>query len=214
MNACAPAAYAPIFVDDRQQIEGVGTPLLQAVEQSATRPLAPNTVRLLYLGSATTTSVFSALQLPAPGVLLRNINAAQSMAGIVNAGASQSPFFILSVTSYGDTFAGMLSWEPSLPRDLNKLFPPYPAPVSAATTTTATTTLKVAAKAATPPPAPAQTAAFFDAVIANHDVRVYRDTAGRDVLLYGYWNRTTLIIARDAAAFSEIVGRLATSRAQ
>jgi hypothetical protein len=125
------------------------------------------------------------------------------MAGVVSADGNQSPFFILSVASFGDTFAGMLSWEPRMPRDLSKLFLPYPVSV------TATTTSKDAVK--TPL---VSSAAFFDATIANHDVRVYRDSEGRDVLLYGYWNQTTLVIARDAAAFTEIVGRLATSRTQ
>jgi hypothetical protein len=130
------------------------------------------------------------------------------MAGVVSAGGNQSPFFILSVASFGDTFAGMLSWEPRMPRDLSKLFLPYPVSV-AATSTVATTTSKDAAKTSL-----VSSAAFFDATIANHDVRVYRDSEGRDVLLYGYWNQTTLVIARDAAAFTEIVGRLATSRTQ
>ena len=208
------AAAAPIFVDDRQPVSGTGTALLQAIEQSMTRSLPSGSVRLLYLDTATTTdvSVFSALQLPAPGALLRNINAPKSMAGIVNAGGSQSPFFILSVTSYSNTFAALLQWEPHVPRDLTKLFPPYSAPVvttSVATSTAATSTPRTVTNTA-----PASVAAFFDATIANHDVRVYRDSSGRDVLLYGYWNQTTLVIARDAAAFIEIVGRLATSRAQ
>ncbi len=211
------AAAAPIFVDDRQPVSGTGTALLQAVEQSVTRPLPSGSVRLLYLDTATTTnvSVFSALQLPAPGALLRNINAPQSMAGIVNVDGTQSPFFILSVTSYSDTFAALLQWEPHLLRDLTKLFPPYPAPAATApiatsTATTSTPRIMVANTVAVPVPV----AAFFDATIANHDVRVYRDPFGRDVLLYGYWNQTTLVIARDAAAFTEIIGRLATSRAQ
>lgn len=199
----APSATAPIFVDDRQQISGTGTVLLQAIEQSVTRPLSAGSVRLLYLENATTTSVFSALQLPAPGALLRNSNAARSMAGVVNVGGVQSPFFILSVTSYSDTFAAMLQWEPHMVRDLAKFFPAYP-PLEK---TSATTTLPLAST-----PAPVLT--FVDAVIANHDVRVYRDALGREVLLYGYWNQTTLVIARTTEAFTEILRRLATSRAQ
>ncbi len=233
----APVATAPIFVDERKEISGTGTALLQAVEQSVTSSLASGSVRLLYLANATdstgspqaiTNSVFSALQLPAPGALLRNINGAGSMTGVVDIGGSQSPFFILSVTSYSQTFAGMLQWELHMPRDLEKLFPAYAVPVSSvptATTTVATTMVKTIAKVvvkvatastsspqATTPAAPVFVAAFYDATIANHDVRVYRDTAGREVLLYGYWNQTTLIIARNAAAFAEIIGRLATSR--
>jgi hypothetical protein len=188
----APTISAPIFVDEREQISGVGPILLQAIEQSVTKQLAPNTIRLLYTTSATTTdeSIFSALQEPAPDVLLRNINANDSMAGVVNVGGAQSPFFILSVGSYSGTFSGMLSWESSMPNDLGKLFPPY---ANASTTSTA---------------------GFRDEVVDNHDVRTYRDTAGRSILLYGYWNQATLVIARDPSSFTEILNRLASSQAQ
>ena len=116
----------------------------------------------------------------------------------------------------------MLAWEPTMPSDMSALFPPYPSPVSittAATTTTATTTSKTKsktpAKAATStPPAPVIAPAFHDQVIDNHDARIYLDALGRSILVYGYWNQTTLVIARDPAAFTEILGRLATSGTQ
>jgi len=223
----APTVTAPIFVDDREQVSGRGSTLSQAIQQSVGRRLTAGTVRLLYLGTATTStmSVFEALETPAPGVLLRNIDAAQSMAGVVNAGGTQSPFFILSVTSYSVTFAGMLRWEPLMPRDLAKLFPPHSALVPASVATTTVTTVSTSSPQAIPkkspttpatttPLAPASAGIFSDVVVANHDVRVYRDSSGRDVLLYGYWNQTTLVIARDVAAFTEVLKRLATSRTQ
>ena len=202
----APTVSAPIFVDEREQVSGTGSVLLQAIERSVARPLASGSVRFLYLMNATTTennSVFLALNLPAPDILLRNVNAG-GMAGVINEGGTQSPFFILSVASYRDTFAGMLSWEPTMPNDLAALFPPLP--LSDASTTAATTTAAASV--------PGAQQKFRDEVIANHDVRVYRSALGKSVLLYGYWNQTTLIIARDTAAFTEIVQRLATSRAQ
>jgi len=207
----APSISAPIFVDDREQISGNGATLLSVVEKSVARSLTPNTVRLLYIAS-TTGSIFAALPLSTPGIVLRNVNAEGSMAGVINVEGIQSPFFILSVSSYSNTFSGMLSWEKLMPRDLAKLFPPYSVAIvnmNITATTTATTTPKTAS---TTPAVPVQSAAFFDTTIANHDVRVYRDAAGRSVFLYGYWNQTTLVIARDAAAFTEILQRLATSR--
>lgn len=199
----APSVSAPIFVDDKEKISGTNPKeILQAIEQSVTRSLAPNTVRLLYTDFATTTdnSVFSSLKLPAPSALLRNVDASRSMVGVVNAGSNQSLFFILSVASYSDTFAGMLSWERSMSRDLNAIFPPYPEEVSTATSTPAVISAPVPV--------------FRDEVVNNHDTRVYYDAEGRSVLLYGYWNQTTLVIARDRSAFTEIIGRLATTRAQ
>jgi hypothetical protein len=127
------------------------------------------------------------------------------MAGIVNAGGAETPFFILSVSSYSNTFAGMLSWETVMPRDLAVLFPAHPTVVAAATSSPATST---------PQTVPLPAAAFKDEVVSNHDVRIYRDPAGRSVLVYGYWNQSTLILARDPAAFAEIAERLATSRTQ
>ncbi len=224
----APVVSAPIFVDEREQLSGQGPALLLAIEQSLARPLAQNAVRLLYTASSTTIGVFSTSTLPAsvPNILLRNVNAAGSMAGIVNRDGSQSPFFILSVSSFGDTFAGMLAWEPFILRDLARLFPPFPEPVittSVATSTIATTTSKSKTKgtttatsttATTTPSIPVAPLTFRDEVIANHDVRIYRDAAGRSILVYGYWNQITLVIARSPAAFTEILERLATSRAQ
>ena len=203
----APVAAVPIFVDDRQKISGTGTALLQNLMQSVTNQIARGSIRLLYFEGATTTSIFTALRLPAPGSLSRNISATNSMAGVIFLNGVQSPFFILSVTSYGETFAGMLQWESTMPRDLAKLFPAYPQP-QVATSTTATSTKQKSA------PPPVLTPAFRDEVVANHDTRVYRDAAGRVVFLYGYWNQTTLVIARNAASFTEIIGRLGTSRAQ
>ncbi len=195
----APTAETPIFVDSRGTVSGTGKVLTQAIEQSVGEPLAPNTVRQLTLDTSTTTDIFLALDTPAPGILLRNLNNA-SMAGVVNTSGGQGPFFILSVGSYSATFSGMLSWEPTMQSDLSALFPLYP--VTTAATSTATSTPVVFSKGS-----------FRDETVSNHDVRVYRDATGRSVLLYGYWNQDTLIIARDPAAFAEILGRLATSHA-
>ncbi len=205
-------AVAPIFVDEKQEVSGTGNLLLQAISQSVSHNLAPSTVRLIYTASSTMqgNSIFTALPISVPDIVRRNISAEGSMAGIVNTGkssgygtgGSQSAFFILSVLAYRDTFAGMLSWERTMPSNLSGLFPAYPAPVISTTTPVATTTSE------------SQTSAlgFRDEVVNNHDVRVYRDSQNRSVMLYGYWDQATLVIARDPEVFKEIIGRLATSR--
>ena len=70
----APAPAAPIFVDERETVSGSGTALAEAIEQSATRYLAPGKIRGLFFDTAsatsTQTSVFAALQLPLPGAQL------------------------------------------------------------------------------------------------------------------------------------------------
>ncbi len=207
----APTVAAPIFVDERQQVSGTGSVLTDAIEQSVTRPVQ-GVVRLLYLANATPTdnNVFLALGESAPDILLRNVDVMGGMAGVIHVNGVQSPFFILSVASYSDTFAGMLSWESTMPRSLAALFPPYASATTATSTATATTTRSKTAVPSTASPQPS----FRDEVVSNHDVRVYRSASGQSILLYGYWNQKTLIIARDPAAFSELVQRLATSRAQ
>ncbi|MEK7144235.1 MAG: hypothetical protein AAB794_00015, partial [Patescibacteria group bacterium] len=198
-----PVVSTPIFVDEREEISGIDATLLQSVVSSVSRPLAAGTVRLLYVATASDENIFTALPVSAPDVLLRNVQTKGSMAGVINVGGNQSPFFILSVSSYSTVFSSMLAWEPLMPDYLSELFPSYQIPIGE---TTATSTV-----ATTTETASASVAGFYDATIVNHDVRVYRDASGRDMLLYGFWNQATLIIARDATAFTEIVGRLSTA---
>lgn len=214
--ALTPVAPAPIFVDERAQISGSGPQLLDAILQSVATPISSGHVRLLYTAESLsgTSTVFASLQLPAPGRVLRNLKTDGAMAGVVQTGGAQSPFFILPVSSYGETFAGMLSWETSMKNDLASLFPALP-PLPVATTTASSTPPKKGSKVATTtPPAPVYIPGFKDEIIANHDARVYRDDANRVVLVYGYWNQSTFVIARDADAFTEILQRLATSRTE
>ena len=219
-------ASSPIFVDESEQVSGTGTALRKVVETSIARPLALNAVRLLYNATASS-SVSQALLTGAPDIVLRNMKAEGSMAGIVNVGGSKSVFFILAVSSYSNTFSGMLTWEKSMPRDLSALWGAYPSLSSATSSTTtslATTTVKATATGSTHSTSSGQATTtarasniqtgFRAEVIGHHDTRVYRDAAGRSVFLYGYWNQTTLVIARDPSAFIEILQRLATSRAQ
>ncbi len=200
----APGMSAPIFFDATEQMSGSGAKLAQAIVASVAKPLPRGTVRLLSLGESATTSVFASLALRAPGLLARNIDKAGGMAGVVSVSTEQSPFFILIADSYSATFSGMLSWEVRMPSDMMLIFPAY-ANSQTSTSTVVMTPAKLAGSVPGPKPS------FRDEVIANHDVRVYRDEVGRSVLLYGYWNETTLVIARDPAAFVALLDRLATS---
>jgi hypothetical protein len=206
VDILAPTLSTPIFVEDQQQVAGTGAELLTVLQQSIDRQLPSGTIRQLSIGDGiSTTSVFTALQLPAPNIILRNLNSAGSMAGVIRTSTNQSAFFILSVASYGETFSGMLSWEHTMPHNLAGLFPSYPMQVtSSATSSQATTT----------PREPVFAAGFRDEVINSHDVRVYRDAEMRSIIVYGYWDQKTLIIARDPVAFAELITRLASTRKQ
>jgi hypothetical protein len=182
----ANAPVLPITVDERTDVSGTGAALAASIEQAVQSPIPGDSIELLSPPSATTT-VFEALNLRAPDVLLRNIHAQKSMAGVVSVNGEQSPFFLLSVDSYSATFSGMLLWEPGMPAAFKTLFPSSPASPTATTT-------------------------FSDEVVANHDTRIYRDADGKTALLYGYWDQSTLIIARDEAAFTAVLGRLAATK--
>jgi hypothetical protein len=126
------------------------------------------------------------------------------------------PFFALRVDSYERTYAGMLTWEPLMARDLALLYPLYPAPeLQSEPAPIATTTASSTSASATTTPAvvrqPVQATArtrFEDEVVANHDVRVLRDTDGRTLILYGYADKRTLLIVRDEASFEALLARL------
>jgi hypothetical protein len=239
-----------IFGDEQVELTGTGHELLQALAANATSsPLSVAQVRLTYISEATGTpetgtttvilpggSLIAALSLPAPEILLRNVTP-ESTVGVVRAGSQTRAFFIMHVSSFVRTFAGMLAWEPTLTQDLELLFPPFSIPVPAevqaviipVATTTATSTPAIAttttrggkAKAPAvvvvpvvpPPPPPPFVPTFKDEVISNHNVRIMRDEQGRTILLYGYRDKQTLIIARDESAFMELLKRLAASAA-
>lgn len=215
-------SQAPIYYDEEEELSGEGSVLSNAIATAMGHPLGAKKVRLITSTSATTTrqGLFVALGLGAPSVLVRNIIGSESMLGVVNAGAGASPFFILEVASYNETFAGMLAWEPRMQRDLAVLYPLPIVPVVLpelviATSTAISSALRTATTSSSTPPVPTpptQTPGFRDEVVANYDVRVYRDSFGAVVLLYGYTDQRTLVIAKDISAFTEIASRLAASR--
>jgi hypothetical protein len=227
----APSVPSLVFADDRQALTGEGPQLLQALAASADSPLADGQVRVVYLTEASTTPdgkpitiplaggrLIGSLQLSAPDLLLRNI-APESTVGVVHAGAETRAFFIMKVMSYERTFAGMLSWEGTLERALEMLYPQYPLPEPGLPTIATTTRIvngKKVTATTTIPAAPVVVIAprFIDEVTSNHDVRALKDGQGRTILLYGYKDKETLIIARDEAAFGELLRRLAATKQQ
>lgn len=140
-------------------------------------------------------ALLQALDLGAPDILLRNTDPLSTV-GIIHAEGETRPFFVLRVTSFERTFAGMLAWEADMADDLAPIYPPGPAAATSASSTATTTAA-----------APLQPR-FRDEVVENHDVRVLRDESGRSRILYGYRDKTTLIIARNEAAYLELVRRL------
>ncbi len=212
-----PSVPSLIFADEHDELSGTGSELRQGLADLSSHSLPAGGVAVAYVTYASTTAkgstvmlpadggaLISALGLSAPDILLRNIDPASTV-GVVHAGDETRPFFIFRVASFERTFAGMLDWEGTMPSDLALFYPAYPEEAKPAATTTATTSAAVHI---------AFTLSFADEVVDNHDVRVFRDSSGRSIVLYGYRDKETLIIARDEAAFSELLQRLASTRAQ
>lgn len=208
-----------IFADEKMEL--TGPDYRSALADAANEILVPGNILVTYITEATTTplgtraipqpggKLIRALNLGAPDILLRNVDLSSTV-GIVNAGSETRPFFILRVSSYERTFAGMLGWEQFIDEDLGAFYPPYTELAPIADPTASSTT---AATATTTAP-PVSRTGFTDAVVANHDVRILRDAFGRSIMLYGYVDKETLVIARDEAAFTALAARLAASAPQ
>lgn len=213
-----------IFADEYIQIEGRGVELQRALALVADRPITTGTAVVTYIAQPATgeTGVIAgapapggylvqALDLPAPDLLLRN-STQDSTVGVLREGGETRAFFVLRVSSYERTFAGMLTWEPLMMRDMGLLYPLYPEVATEESVVDLSATTTNATASSTPhtstPPAVSR-GRFDDAIVANRDVRILRDTRGRSLLLYGYADKETLIIARNEAAFAALITRLA-----
>jgi hypothetical protein len=201
-----------IRFDESVEVKGTGQDLMTAISNVSQGGSVSGNVVVTYVTGPDATSttgipqqggvLIKALSLPAPDILLRNIDDSSTV-GTIRAGTESRPFFILKVSSYERTFAGMLAWEQTLPQDLSILYPAYPSlPDTTASTTATSTPVRVVAP---------YTPVFTDGVVANYDVRILRDASGRSLMLYGYRGKDTLIIARDEAAFTALVSRLTTA---
>ncbi len=229
-----PAIPSLVFADEYKELTGTGAALLANLAATADEPLVADNVLVTYVKvpvaspTGTTTQaapggvLIEALDLPAPDILLRNI-APESTVGIIHAGPQTRTFFVLRVDSYERTFAGMLAWESWMAHDLAQLYPLYPSEVVSTTIPAATSTVIVKGKkvATTTPARTIETSmqgiaesSFIDGVVANHDVRLLKDTNGHTLLLYGYVDKQTLLITRDESAFTELLVRLSAKAPQ
>ncbi len=200
-----------IRYDESVEVQGTGTALMNAIADVAAGGSVSGNVIVTYVttdANGTPTGIpqpggvlIRALSLPAPSILLRNIEESSTV-GVIDAGGEARPFFILKVSSYERTFAGMLAWEATLQNDLSNFYPEYSAFPQEIASSTASSS---------PSLSYAQRNTFTDAVVANHDVRILRDAAGRFLFLYGYVNKDILVIARDEAAFTALASRISAS---
>lgn len=147
------------------------------------------------------------------------------------------PFIILKTSSYETAFAGMLEWENNLNADLAPLFgpaliqrftntippeetaiaiPPTATNATGTGTSSASSTTSVSTDTASTTTPRTTTLflphAFDDAIIVNKDVRVLRDPEGKIALVYGFYDKQTIVITTDENTFKEVVTRLSSRR--
>lgn len=195
-----------IFADEKVEIPSNAPSYAQAIANVAQQSSVHGNVIVTYI-VATTNGKQGIIKTPQPGgviirqifanapdILLRNLDDSSTV-GVIQAGNNNASFFVLDVTSYERTFAGMLGWEPTMGSDLSVLYPaPALAPVGTST----------APRIVTAPH-------FIDSTVSNHDVRILKDSAGNTILIYGYRDKQTLIIAKDEAAFTALLTRLSAA---
>lgn len=217
-----------IVADEYKKISGTGPELMRALAIVANEMLVSGNALVTYVEQPATGDpsiiagspapggvLIKALALPAPDLLLRNITDASTV-GVIREGGDTRAFFVLRVSSYERTFAGMLTWEPLMERDLGLLYPLYttaPVPTVAVDLNTASTSSPTASSTPVVAAAtPGSRVRFEDAIVANRDIRILRDTSGRSLMLYGYADKETLIIARNEASFAALIIRLSPAK--
>jgi hypothetical protein len=107
-------------------------------------------------------------------------------------------FLILKVGSYENTFAGMLKWEIDLWSNFKSLF----SLSSIGLPTSQTGSIPGV-----------ETPVFQDAVYANKDTRVIKDSSGSVLFLYSIIDKNTVVFTTSTDTLKEIINRNIKSRA-
>lgn len=142
----------------------------------------------------TTQDLLNLLESRAPGSLIRSLNPV-FMLGLlggemVSANATSTDrtnhvFLLIKLDSFDNAFPGMLEWEKSMRDDI---LPIFASPETLATTS--------------------PTAIFSDLIIQNKDTRVLKDSTGRIVLLYSFFDNNMLIMTDNETSLKNLVGKL------
>lgn len=131
----------------------------------------------------TTQTFLKILETKASGPLVRSFDKTFMLGAL--GGETPSNFIIIKLSSFESAYAGMLSWEENLPRDLGPLFQTseeirnIPSPSS-----------------------------FSDTISRNKDIRSLLNAEGKTLLLYSFLDNKTLIITDSLDTLHVIISRL------
>lgn len=140
-----------------------------------------------------TTKFFDAVEAKIPPSLLRSLENQFTLG--IHSFNGNNPFIILKTNFYQNAFAGMLSWEETMPDDLSGWF--Y-----------SPTKFSVASSASSDQMLFGSKYQFIDSVIKNKDARVLKDTKGNTVLLYSLVDKETIVITTSEYTLKEVFNRL------
>lgn len=141
-------------------------------------------------GPATTADIMNVLSPQASATFIREL--ANTMVIGSTRVEQPNPFLILKTKTFEVAFAGMLSWELTMSKDLAPLFgnPVKGTRVPAMDTNTTTTPH------------------FTDAVQDNHSIRILYDETGTEKIIYAVVNQNTIVITTSTRALSAILHNL------
>lgn len=112
----------------------------------------------------------------APEILKRSLDNDFMLGVYYDSSQKGHAFFILKTSSFETSFAGMLSWEKTLPQDLG---------------------LVIGSKEGV--------GGFKDIVMRNKDTRALLDRGQAPVLLYSFIDRDTILVAPDKETFGNVI---------
>ena len=153
--------------------------------------------------------------IPVPDVLFRSLGD-RWMLGTYNDNGDSAPFIILTNNFFQNAYAGMISWEKTMPDDLVDVFGYANKEVSPTSTpalpnfASSTATSSIPSFVYTPPISSYFNiqGSFKDGVIDNKDVRAFTEPDGTMLVLYSFIDNNTIVITTDGKALSEIINRL------
>lgn len=173
------------------QLTNVSPTLITATLLSEKNSFTPEVNTVLFVSFMQGTSSISTLNLlsviaPSAGnALKRNISTV--MPGVYSYDTNEI-FFLLRLDDFGIAYTEMLNWESGLGKDMAPFLPELNTHLNTGSSV------------------------FVDETYKNKDVRVIRNDSGKIVLLYGFLDRTTLVITAHERIFEAILNKYNQSK--
>jgi len=149
--------------------------------------------------------ILDIMDIEPPDMLRRSLKNSWMLGVYADANGSKDIFVIVTNNFFQNAFAGMLSWEDLIADDLKAYLP---AQRMVNIPITSTTTNSTSTREQTPSYYSASSGQFYDGIIKNRDVRIYKDAAGNIVFLYSFIDNEKLIFTSKEDTLKEIITRL------